>query len=303
MTKKNPTRFSSFEGINSHLALNNIDTRITTDDANYYEFPFYGFDIFALEGATTTRTYTVHGVPFNTTTFKNEAGIPMVKLRTAMGMDHNHYTEFARDIWNFFECFSRDPETKELTYNAPEQVVGETVFAKCGEGETAVIDITYNGDVDATSLRFQLDTDLAILDVTSNFDIQFNPANGKVIVWDREGIKNGDVLCSIALDLNVNPWLKNDAYSLPIAVIDATDMNNKPFEVGALPATIRIVNECLPGDVNCDGVVSNADLIELARYLVDLVVLDYYALENADMNADGIIGNIDLVKIARLLVA
>lgn len=301
MTRSNPNRFSSFARINSHLALNNIDVQLGSDTPDYNAYPFYGFDIFTT--AETTTTYTYHGVPFNVSTFRNEAGVPLVKFRVAVGMNHNHYTEFAADIWDFFKDYSRDPETKEVIYNAPDQLVGETADAKCGEGETAVVDITYDSEITATTLRFQLDTELDILNVTSDYDMEFNSENGMVIVYSVDGINNGDVVCSVTFDLDVSPWLKNGNYYIPINIIEATDADDEIFEISSVPAAVKISNEYLIGDVNCDGVISNADVVELARYLVDLTSLDSCALANADVNGDGIVSNIDLVKLVRMLVA
>lgn len=194
--------------------------------------------------------------------------------------------------------------TIHVTAKAPASTIsGSTVTAKCGEGETAVIDVIYNGSTDATSVRFTLDTELDIINATSSFDMEYNQANGKILVWNTDGITDGDVICSITLDLDVSPWLKKGEYKLPIKVIEATNGNDEAFIVGYAPATLIIDNGYLQGDVNCDGIISNADLVELARYLVDLTELSAEGLVNADYNGDGEVSNVDLVMIARYLVA
>ena len=48
--------------------------------------------------------------------------------------------------------------------------------------------------------------------------------------------------------------------------------------------------------------VTNADVIALARYLVDLVEFDTEQLAAADVNADGDIDNADLIRLARTIV-
>lgn len=57
----------------------------------------------------------------------------------------------------------------------------------------------------------------------------------------------------------------------------------------------------LLGDVNCDGVVSNADLVMMARYIVGLDT-NTDVEEYGDMNNDRAITNVDVVSIARTIV-
>ena len=56
------------------------------------------------------------------------------------------------------------------------------------------------------------------------------------------------------------------------------------------------------GDINGDGVISSADAVLLARYLVDLVVLSDAQFYRADINGDGVITSADAVLMAKLLV-
>lgn len=56
------------------------------------------------------------------------------------------------------------------------------------------------------------------------------------------------------------------------------------------------------GDINGDGVISSADAVLLARYLVDLVVLSDTQFYRADINGDGDITSADAVLMAKLLV-
>lgn len=59
----------------------------------------------------------------------------------------------------------------------------------------------------------------------------------------------------------------------------------------------------LIGDINSDGVISNVDLVTLARYVVGLEKLTDAQLISADMNEDGEVSNSDLVEIARYIVS
>ena len=52
-----------------------------------------------------------------------------------------------------------------------------------------------------------------------------------------------------------------------------------------------------------DGIVSNADVIAIARYLVNLVEFNAEQLIIADVDVDGEVDNADLIKVARSLVA
>jgi hypothetical protein len=56
------------------------------------------------------------------------------------------------------------------------------------------------------------------------------------------------------------------------------------------------------GDINDDGQVTNADLILVARNIVNLVTFTDRQKLAADMNDDGMIDNVDLIKVARIVV-
>lgn len=61
----------------------------------------------------------------------------------------------------------------------------------------------------------------------------------------------------------------------------------------------------IAGDLNMDGEITNADVVTLARYLVDLITdADQIAAieATADINGDGKINNVDLIKLARVIV-
>ncbi|MBQ6539606.1 MAG: glycoside hydrolase family 3 C-terminal domain-containing protein [Oscillospiraceae bacterium] len=182
-------------------------------------------------------------------------------------------------------------------------IKGGSTTGKCGEGETATFDVTYDSRIDASTVRVQLNTDLKMLKVTSDFDMEYNPANGKVIIYSPiDGIKDGDVLFTVTYDLNVSPWLPNGQKLVPIKLLQATDMDNEEIKGIGTPGAIIIANEYKPGDVNLDGTFNNIDLILIARYLVELVEFNDYQKQVADYNNDGVISNKDLVLIARALV-
>ncbi len=88
-----------------------------------------------------------------------------------------------------------------------------------------------------------------------------------------------------------------------IEIIDSTGADAEHMAVVGTAGLVTVSNVWLKGDVNMDGYVDNRDVIQIARYLVELVQFDDKQLELADFNEDGTINNIDLVLIARYLVA
>lgn len=57
----------------------------------------------------------------------------------------------------------------------------------------------------------------------------------------------------------------------------------------------------LYGDVNGDGVISQADAILIQRYIIELETLDNYQLIAADVSGDGVVSLEDAIRILRLL--
>ncbi|MBQ7714734.1 MAG: leucine-rich repeat protein [Clostridia bacterium] len=69
-------------------------------------------------------------------------------------------------------------------------------------------------------------------------------------------------------------------------------------------ATIHAVEvEYLPGDADCDGVVTAKDIREIKYALVGLNEDDHYAVNNADFDDDGIVTSNDIRLLKRMLVS
>ncbi|MBQ6540365.1 MAG: leucine-rich repeat protein [Oscillospiraceae bacterium] len=70
--------------------------------------------------------------------------------------------------------------------------------------------------------------------------------------------------------------------------------------------TGELLGTGIPGDVNVDGEISNADLILVARYVVNLIEEDSFQHEFVaafgDMDGDEAIGNTDIITVARRIV-
>ncbi|MBQ7994201.1 MAG: S-layer homology domain-containing protein, partial [Solobacterium sp.] len=117
----NPARVDGV--VNPALAMNETGIQIDTANIDYDAYPFYGFDC-----TEYTESYTsAHGFDIHITSYPNAAGIDMVQMMIVDGMEHNHYTEFAKNIWPFFKDFSRDTETGEILYKG-EPVVEDDRF-------------------------------------------------------------------------------------------------------------------------------------------------------------------------------
>lgn len=99
---------------NSVMELNEMDALIDTNALDYDTYEFYGYDI----SDNTIQFTTKHGSDMRLTSYANKAGIDMLRYNVTWGGAHNHYTEHAGIVWDFFKNFSRNPETKELIYTS-----------------------------------------------------------------------------------------------------------------------------------------------------------------------------------------
>ena len=126
----------------------------------------------------------------------------------------------------------------------------------------------------------------------------------KMIVYTEDGsLISGDaVLFTVTIDLT-DTELADGKYALDLTHIDSTveDASQQASPL-AKDGFLIIDNDYPLGDVNKDFNVDNADLIMIARYLVDLVKFDAKQRTLADYDQNGEINNIDLVKIAKALV-
>ena len=62
------------------------------------------------------RTVVADGITNYIGDLKSEDGVPRVRLMCEMNMPHWPTPEMARQIFDFFSHFSRDPETKKSIY-------------------------------------------------------------------------------------------------------------------------------------------------------------------------------------------
>jgi hypothetical protein len=164
----------------------------------------------------------------------------------------------------------------------------------------AGVEVTYNGDVELSSLRVQIETELPIFEGYDNIqNIEFNPDNNKLVVYEVNGEALGENLFFINF---VVDECAPGTYPVKVNVIEATGADAELVDLVGGIGYVTIKGSEVPGDVNQDGIVDNRDLIMIARYLVDLEDFDFDQKKLADYDEDGEIDNTDLVLIARALV-
>jgi hypothetical protein len=183
-------------------------------------------------------------------------------------------------------------DTIETNFENPNATIELPVTISGNDGLTAVL-LTFSG------------IDLTGAEVEANFgDLEYNNLNKdlKVIWWNESGEQVNDLMFTITLPY-VNGTLPSGTYPITVTASGAEDRFLNDTAVTTSNGSVTITNEFLKGDINRDGELNNADLILIARYLVDLVEFDDEQKEIADFNNDGTISNKDLVLIARAIVA
>jgi hypothetical protein len=237
-----------------------------TQNLDFDAYPYYGYDFTAIPNTARATAQTPEGIEYTKNTWYNNEGNPML-LHMVMGdMGHNHYTRYAQIIWDeMFSKYSRDPETKALIYTGSTVAVSSESLTY-GQAESVTLEATYKGTIPATSVRVRIDSGLDVIRVNSEYDFQYNPLNGKVVVYTDNTFKNGDVLFTIEVN---TAEAKPGRYSIGLEYIDATDNEAESLAIGTIGGSVTI--GALKGDVNMDGSIDNRDLILIARYLVDLV--------------------------------
>ena len=267
-----------------------------TQNLDFTAYPFYGYDMSAIPN-TTQQTYTTpEGIEYIKNVFYNDAGQPMLEHLVMGDMGHYLYTRYARLIWDdLFSKYSRDPDTGELTYYGA-TVTGSNDTITAAEADGVSIDVTYNGTEAASSVRVQLDSTLDIINVTSDYRFEYNPDNGKIVVYNAD-FADGTTLFTVEVDTSD---AAPGTYKMGIEIIEVTGEDALAIDVRGVGGTVTV--KPVKGDVNGDGFVNNADLIMIARYLVDLVNFNTQQKNIADYNDDGKVNSTDLVLIARAIV-
>jgi hypothetical protein len=188
-------------------------------------------------------------------------------------------------------------------------IVADNTFVDVtlGEEETHVnVYAETFGDVKLTSVRMYVSCDLPITRIESDYDFEYNPDNNMIVVYSDDGEAfDGARLFSVYFDLTGEPEL--GYHDVDIALIQATDDTptyvNLYTDNGYVLLFDGSVPETLHGDVDRDGDVDNADVIMIARYLVELETFDDEQMVIADFNEDDTIDNLDLILIVKYVIS
>lgn len=223
----------------------------------------------------------------------------------------NAAIESAKTVLENDTLYTADQETVDNAVLALEEVVEnldsitvlvETETFDTAATKTAEIDITYVGDVDITSVRFTVDSEMPISDIVVTEGYAMENNNGFVVIWNPNGGLIDGVLCKLVYDLNVTPWYADGEYAIDMEVVDSSDAEANDYLIKAQDGAIVIDNTYPVGDIDFSGDLTTSDVVALARYLVNLVQFNEEQLILADYDVDGEIDNSDLIKLVRELV-
>ena len=137
---------------------------------------------------------------------------------------------------------------------------------------------------------------MAIVEVTSAYDYLYNPETNEVVVWTDEEAGFGAEDAILTISFEAVPAGRN---VIGFDIVDATGVDSDWTIVNSVDG---VVIGLAVGDITMDGEISNADVVALARYLVDIVEFNEKELELADYSGDGKITNSDLIKLVRYIV-
>lgn len=201
------------------------------------------------------------------------------------------------------------PEFEKVLENAVlrsnHYAVVDSVTAGYGNNFKLNVNVKSN-EAGFSSYRVILDSelDINVTDITSPYELEWNKTEDGyyVIVYTADGsLVTGDTtLFTLTVDLDtVYP---DGDYALDLTVVDGTTADDAQITLFAKDGTLTIANDYPAGDANLDCQVTNADVIAIARYLVELISFTDTQIKAADMNNDGVITNKDLVLVARAVV-
>ncbi len=111
------THFDSANGIIAPDFQMNIKNYLKYNEMDDIEYDFETYPLSGFKGDIYRETMVNDEYPLYQWFFLNGEGAPMVGLSIIEFIPHGLYQEYARIAWNYFKQFSRDPETKEISFN------------------------------------------------------------------------------------------------------------------------------------------------------------------------------------------
>lgn len=96
-------------------------------------------------------------------------------------------------------------------------------------------------------------------------------------------------------------YVKDTGRETDLTGVTLTFVSQGAMGLPSAPVTLNLAT-FLPGDANNDGSVSSADLVALAKHILNEGETPVANTEAADMNGDGKLSSADLVAIARFIL-
>lgn len=164
--------------------------------------------------------------------------------------------------------------------------------------QTASVDVYYNGTGEIQGITMDIDSDLPIKGIESDYMLSMT-ANNKVIVVSGEGSMDlSKPLFTLIFDTSEASYGEHVVSGTIFELVDGNDklVEDKP------PVVAGTVVVAIDGDVDLDGHLTTVDLVMIARYIIGVEDLTPDQLKIADADGDGVITTADLVVLARKIV-
>lgn len=173
-------------------------------------------------------------------------------------------------------------------------------------------------DFEFSSMQILTSTELIVHQITSEtdgyswFKTSMDGLGVSVSPFEIYRVENGEKI-ELSHDIQVKVSLPGtyrqpklyllDTYGNTEAISMDKSGSAYTFEINQNGYYVFVDSSSIRGDITLDGYVTNADVVTLARYLVNLEVLDEEQLLQADYDGNRAVNNADLIKIARSIIS
>lgn len=201
-------------------------------------------------------------------------------------------------------AFAEESQTTVITVEDSSAVPGKTVAVN--------ITIKNNPGILAMTLKLTYDETIATLVSVENgeamSDMSFAPPVGDALKsgcqlsWDAETVDPDSVRDGVIATLTFR--IAEDAEFNQAMTVGITSVGSiiddeiNPIVAEMVAGTLKV--EYIPGDVNCDGMVSSTDTAYLRRYIAGGYGIAIYE-PAGDVNADGLLTAVDVAYIRRYI--
>ncbi|MBE6675114.1 MAG: hypothetical protein E7596_08430 [Ruminococcaceae bacterium] len=190
------------------------------------------------------------------------------------------------------------------------KVVVDTTSACAGQTFTVDIKLENNAGILAAALTVNCDPMLTLVDAQAGDALSSltltkpgSYTSSSTFAWD--GINNADASNGTLLTLTFvlsEEAVKGESYDISVSY-ESGNVINSDFdnvELNTVSGSVTAI-DYIPGDLNGDGTINMADVVNLRRYIVGGYDLSIN-LEAADVNDDGTVNMADVVLIRRYVV-